>query len=132
MKYPSDINSEVPNCGVTAVAVISEKSVAEVHQYMAKKYKKASHWKGRTAVYQVIETLNDFGFRLRFHFERKGSRRGPQIRKQCFALNTVYLAITSSHMFVVYNDAFYDQSGVYELKDFPSKNCFLTHVIEVL
>ena len=131
MKYPTDAQGDQPNCGVTAVATIAGKTVAEVFTYMKEKYGKRGHWKGRTQQKQVIDTLRDYGFTLDQRFIREGKKRGPQLQKQAFALNTIYLVWTTGHVQVVFDDKVYDQSGEFPMHEYWGRRKFIVRIMEV-
>lgn len=112
MKYPADVNPVMPNCGVTAVAIISGKSVAEVFAHMKAKYSKRGNWKGRTFPNQVMNTIADFKICLTSVYARQGKQRGPQLQKWALEQakhDEVYLVWTTGHVQVVRARCVYDQ-----------------------
>lgn len=130
MKYPTDAQGGVPNCGVVAVATITGKTVGEVFQYMADKYNMHGNWKGRTSQVEVMEVLREYGFTLIQKFI-KGENRGPQLQKQCFASDTIYLVWTTGHVQVVYNELVYDQSGCFSMEDYWGRRKYIIRIVEV-
>jgi hypothetical protein len=98
---------------------------------MKNKYSRTANWKGRTKQAQVIDVLRDYGFTLIQKFNRVDRARGPQLQKQCFALDTVYLVWTTGHVQVVYNDLVYDQSGSFKMSEYWGRRKFITRLMEV-
>ena len=130
MKYPTDAQGNVPNCGVTAVATIAGKSVAETFAYMKQKFSKRGHWKGRTSQKQVIDTLRDFGFTLEQRFI-KGEKLGPALQRHLFQSDKLYLVWTTGHVQVVFSGKVYDQSGGFNMSEYWGRRKHIARIMEV-
>lgn len=132
MYYPQDVNSEAPNCGVTAVAIISGKSVADVFAYMKEKFGRGGNWKGRTFQKEVIDTLRDFGFYVKEVYKKPADKRGTQFQKHIFFKRDIpHVVWTTGHVQVVYQGKVYDQTGCFNTSEYWGRRKFITRIVEV-
>ena len=121
ISYPTDIVVG-PNCGVTAIACLTGKSVAWVYEHMKARFGRRGNWKGRTNHSDRVEVLADLGIKLTPVYKAEQyinangelkTRRGPQLEKWVTnaSRDRVFYVMTTNHVQIVYKGLVYDQSS---------------------
>lgn len=120
-----------PNCGVTAVAVISGISVTEAFAILRTIGNRTGRWKGVTNVAQRAEALELLGVKTKAWALKDRMRLETWVRDRAEPGKT-YMVRTTGHVQVVRDGWVMDQSGLWRTCAFRPRKKLVTHVTEVL
>ena len=114
-----------PNCGVTAMAVITKKPFKELWRRMGER--RSGNWKGRTSLPDLVKILNEEGITHEL-------RTGPSVTLTTFIRRVArpgvqYMVRTSGHFQVVKDGWVVDQGGPKPISIFWGRRKRITHYI---
>jgi len=104
--------SQLPLCGVFAVAFIAGKPVEEVFELFKDRYGKSNHWQGRVSRRACLAVLEQIG--IKFSPVQQGDWKNCSLAKWIdwyTAKGKTYFVETSSHFQVVRDGIVHDQCG---------------------
>lgn len=104
--------SDRPNCGVTAVAVVSGRPFNEVFEFIKGHAGRTGNWQGRTRLVERLAALDAFQvpYEVVFRYQLRGQRRtrlSTLIR--WLDPNATYLMDVTGHSFVLRGGKIVDQ-----------------------
>lgn len=108
LERPAGFIAGLPNCGVTAVAIVTGQSYRKVWDWFVATYGKTNGWKGRTRSVQLARAMTAFGTQYKLLPARgllvHGFAEWHTIRDR------TYLVYISGHFFVLYNGIIADNT----------------------
>jgi hypothetical protein len=130
--------SELPLCGVFAVAHIADKPVGYVFELCKKLFHKPNNWRGRLSMKKCLALLDALGVPYS-HVDRNPWERGRPGRKCTLtkwanwfaARGRTYLVETGSHFQIVCDGCVRDQRGVRPIEDFKGKRSLVQRAVLV-
>ena len=111
-----------PNCGVTAVAVLTGKSFADVWEAFRAICNKGPRWEGLTSRKERDAVCNSFGFDVKH--VRMMRKPSLHVFTKMAAVSNVgpLLVRTGGHVQVIWNNHALDQSGVKPIGEYWGRN----------
>jgi hypothetical protein len=100
--------SNGPNCGVSAVATITETPFPVVFEFIRHRFKKTEGWKGSTYEYERRAALEHFGATVSVQAQ-SGKERFWQWALKRAKPDTTYMIDVTGHSFVYRNGLLVDQ-----------------------
>jgi hypothetical protein len=102
--------SNLPNCGMVAIAYIADKPVPKVTADFKRRHNRRGNWKGRSYTHEQDDMLKYYGVNYK-DIKNKFATVGKWARLEA-KRDTVYRVTVSGHVFVVHNGNVIDQNGV--------------------
>lgn len=138
MEYPKGYVAGLPNCGIVAIAAITESDYNDVWEWFRKRNKRPGQWRGATYKKDYMDALAHFGKKdseLIFSGKKKNKKPGLQrpiplhywvgIYSKKYP-DAKFLVSSSTHTMAVENGVVLDQSGIKPVKEHKSKGRRIT------
>jgi hypothetical protein len=130
-RFTQAILKDGPNCGVTAVAIVAGVSLDEAMAVIRNIKNKSGRWKGSTRHNDRILALE--------HFKVPHKAYALHDRRKLFAWvrdraepGKLYMLRVTRHVVLVKDGWVLDQGGVKRIEQHRSRNCLLSHVVEIM
>lgn len=133
MEYPKGYVSGLPNCGVVAIAAITDTPYEEVWNWFKKRNNRPAQWRGGTFHRDYIAALSNFGHQRSeqiYNAPKHTNKPGVQQPMPLHYWVGIYgkkfpdakfLVSSHNHTMAVQNGIVLDQSGIHPVKDHASK-----------
>lgn len=137
LNLPADAKGNMPNCGLTAMAVACNITLEEATQAYQKAccdvFGKAmqGNWKGRTYGNIRHKAMVDY---IGTELEEIDFKKPCNLRNLAYTLekDTKYIITTTGHVQVIENDSVIDQRGVVNIKDYWGAGKKVKSVLKVI
>jgi len=123
-----------PNCGVTAVAIAAQKTMAQTWSAFTKKFNKKRQWKGGTYYGERVQILKEFGVKfIEFTVERQTLTKFCKEIANGWGKDKIFMVTTTGHVQMVRNNTVIDQGGPKQIENYYGRRKFIiTEVIEIV
>jgi hypothetical protein len=138
MEYPKGYISDLPNCGIVAIAALTGQEYRTVWEWFRKKNKRPGQWRGATFASDYPEALAALGkkeSRLIFEGKKSAKKIGQQRPMPLHYWVSIYskkypgkkfLVNSCNHTMAVENGVVLDQSGIKPVNEHKSKGRRIT------
>jgi hypothetical protein len=118
------------NCGITALAVVTGRSFAEIRELFLREFPKTKRWAGATRHNERVALLRLLGV------PHDDTRPGGRIQVRRWARHLAqpgktYMLRHAGHVCVYRDGWVIDQSGPKPIENYRHRKCYITNITEI-